>query len=222
MTNTQQLFIVQKNVITSRIYINHPRVDNKTDPKPGSSPMEHNASANQSSYTDGSENKKRRLDTSVQAHGIDVTENDEAAFDSDEEDPGFVNCPSCGHNAHVDNGGCLAKDGGCGYVFEYTSTNHLKDGFVVDSGDEIDKESGSETESESESEAESETDTESEAESESGANGDFVANGDSGANDEEGDFSNSDSDEDDNKPNWGAENSDEDEEWQPRKRALKK
>jgi len=49
--------------------------------------------------------------------------------DDDEEDPEMVECAKCGAISHVSAGKCLKE--GCDYIFKFTATGHLIDGFVV-------------------------------------------------------------------------------------------
>lgn len=49
--------------------------------------------------------------------------------DDDEDDPEMVECAKCGTISHVSAGKCLKE--GCDYIFKFTATGHLIDGFVV-------------------------------------------------------------------------------------------
>lgn len=52
--------------------------------------------------------------------------------DDDEDDPEMVECAKCGTWTHVSVGKCSKE--GCDYVFRFTASGHLMDGFVVGEG----------------------------------------------------------------------------------------
>lgn len=52
--------------------------------------------------------------------------------DEDEDDPEMVECAKCGIMTHVSMGKCSKE--GCDYVFKFTASGHLMDGFVVCEG----------------------------------------------------------------------------------------
>lgn len=77
--------------------------------------------------------------------------------DDDEQDPEMVDCPTCGHSTHISEGKCSGS--GCNYVFEFTKSGHLMDGFVVDE-DCVDYDgSSSDEEEEEEDELSSDSET---------------------------------------------------------------
>ena len=74
------------------------------------------------------------------ADQLDVEDDDTGAdeltcdgeADEDEDDPEMVECAKCGTWTHVSVGKCSKE--GCEYVFKFTTSGHLMDGFVVGEG----------------------------------------------------------------------------------------
>lgn len=67
--------------------------------------------------------------------------------DDDEDDPEMVECAKCGTMTHISVGRCSKE--GCDYVFKFTASGHLMDGFVVGENT-VEYEEGAESESEEE------------------------------------------------------------------------
>lgn len=68
--------------------------------------------------------------------------------DEDEDDPEMVECAKCGTWTHVSVGKCSKE--GCDYVFKFTTSGHLMDGFVVGEGSVEYVDDGDESEEEEE------------------------------------------------------------------------
>lgn len=79
--------------------------------------------------------------------------------DDDEDDPEMVECAKCGAISHVSAGKCLKE--GCDYIFKFTATGHLIDGFVVgeDSVEYVDDEDVEEEEEYEDSDESDESDS---------------------------------------------------------------
>jgi hypothetical protein len=90
------------------------------------------------------------------ADQLDVEDDDAGAdelpcdveADEDEDDPEMVECAECGIWTHVSVGKCSNE--GCDYVFKFTTSGHLMDGFVVGEGSVEYVEGGDEEEEEEE------------------------------------------------------------------------
>lgn len=78
--------------------------------------------------------------------------------DDDEDDPEMVECAKCGTMTHISVGRCSKE--GCDYVFKFTASGHLMDGFVVGEST-VEYEEGAVSESEEEYEDSDESDSDS-------------------------------------------------------------
>jgi hypothetical protein len=63
----------------------------------------------------------------------DLKEASHMEADSDEEDPELIKCTKCGTMTTASAGKCGGA--GCDYVFQFSSSGHLLDGFVTEDGE---------------------------------------------------------------------------------------